>query len=346
MRQRKGAARRTLATMLTTAQKRIAPSRVDAAMRAFTASAPVLPLAVAYSGGADSTALLLACAQLWPGRVEAWHIHHGLQAAADDFARHCAACCQRLGVPLRVQRVQVAAARGQSTEAAARAARYAAFDQLAAASGVRTLALAHHADDQAETLLLALSRGAGLPGLAAMPAHWQRGAMHCVRPFLEVPGADLRHWLRERDETWIEDPSNTDTRYTRNRIRAHLLPALDKAFPQFRATFARSAAHAAQAQDVLDEIAAEDLQTTGCPPRIAALQQFSPARRANALRHWLSTLPGATPSAAQLDELLRLIDACRTRGHRISLKVGSGHVTRAGEVLRWTDAPQSDAGTT
>ncbi|MBQ1657488.1 MAG: tRNA lysidine(34) synthetase TilS, partial [Rhodocyclaceae bacterium] len=279
-------------------------------MHTFAASAPALPLAVAYSGGADSTALLLACAAQWPGQLEAWHIHHGLQAAADDFERHCAATCQQLGVPLRVQRVQVPDERGQSTEAAARAARYAAFDQLAAASGVRTLALAHHADDQAETLLLALSRGAGLPGLAAMPARWQRGALHCVRPLLDVPGADIRHWLRERGATWVEDPSNTDTRYTRNRIRARLLPALDEAFPHFRTTFARSAAHAAQAQEVLDEIAAQDLHTTGTPPRIAALQQLSPARQANDLRFWLSTLPGATPSAAQLDELLRLIAAC------------------------------------
>lgn len=313
-------------------------------MHVFVASAPALPLAVAYSGGADSTALVLACAQHWPGQLEAWHIHHGLQAAADDFERHCAATCQQLGVPLRVQRVQVPDERGQSTEAAARAARYAAFDQLAAASGVRTLALAHHADDQVETLLLALSRGAGLPGLAAMPAHWQRGALHCVRPLLDVPGADIRHWLRERGATWVEDPSNTDTRYTRNRIRARLLPALDEAFPHFRTTFARSAAHAAQAQQVLDEIAAQDLHTTGTPPRIAALQQLSPARQAGALRHWLATLPGATPSSAQLDELLRLIAACRTRGHRIHLKVGSGHVTRAGEALRWTGAPPNGEG--
>lgn len=324
--------------MPATAKKRTTARRVDAAMHAFAASAPALPLAVAYSGGADSTALLLACAQLWPGQLEAWHIHHGLQAAADDFERHCAACCQRLGVPLRVQHVQVNVTHGQSIEAAARAARYAAFDELAAASGVRTLALAHHADDQAETLLLALSRGAGLPGLAAMPARWQRGALQCVRPLLEVPGADIRHWLRERGETWVEDPTNADARYTRNRIRARVLPALDAAFPQFRATFARSAAHAAQAQEVLDEIAAQDLQTTGTPPRIAALQQLSPARQANALRFWLSTLPGATPSAAQLNELLRLIAACRTRGHRIHLKVGSGYVQRAGDVLQWAPA--------
>ena len=312
-----------------------AADTVEMALRAFAASAPALPLAVAYSGGADSTALLLGCAQLWRGQLEAWHIHHGLQAAADAFVRHCTACCQRLGVPLRVQRLHLAAARGQSVEAAARAARYAAFDQLAAASGTGTLALAHHADDQAETLLLALARGAGLPGLAAMPARWQRGALQCARPLLHVPGAELRRWLREQGEGWIEDPSNTDTRYTRNRIRAQLLPALDAALPQFRNTFARSAAHAAEAQELLDEMAAHDLQTTGCPPRIAALQRLSPARQANALRHWLARLPGATPSSAQLRELLRQIAACRTRAHRISLKLGGGHMQRASDVLHW-----------
>ena len=146
----------------------------DAAMQAF---APRLPLAVAFSGGADSTALLLACAERWPGQVHAFHVHHGLQVAADDFERHCIALCMRLGLPLSVQRVDARHAPGQSPEDAARQARYKAFEALAhdrqAQSAIQTIALAQHADDQVETLLLALSRGAGVAGLAAMPAHWQ-----------------------------------------------------------------------------------------------------------------------------------------------------------------------------
>ena len=161
----------------------------DAAMQAF---APRLPLAVAFSGGADSTALLLACAERWPGQVHAFHVHHGLQVAADDFERHCIALCMRLGLPLSVQRVDARHAPGQSPEDAARQARYKAFEALAhdrqAQSAIQTIALAQHADDQVETLLLALSRGAGVAGLAAMPAHWQRGGLHWQRPLLGVAG--------------------------------------------------------------------------------------------------------------------------------------------------------------
>ena len=165
-------------------------------MAAFAASAPALPLAVAFSGGADSTALLLACAQRWPGQVHAWHIHHGLQAAADDFERHCVRLCQRLGVPLQVRRVDAQAAAGDSPEDAARRARYKAFDALAltqqAQAAIKTVVIAQHADDQAETVLLALSRGAGLAGLAAMSRRWQRGDVVFWRPLLDVPGPLIR----------------------------------------------------------------------------------------------------------------------------------------------------------
>ncbi len=190
-------------------------------------------------------------------------------------------------------------------------------------------------DDQVETLLLALSRGAGLPGLSAMPARAERQGVVIHRPLLRVKAADIRAWLAARDLPWTDDPSNLDVRYTRNRIRTVLLPALAQAFPQFHATFARSAAHAAQAQALLAELAAQDLEATGQPPRIAALQRLSAARQANALRHWLTQAHACAPSAAQLDELLRQIEACTTRGHRIDLKVGAGHLQREGGVLRW-----------
>lgn len=298
---------------------------------------PGLPLAVAYSGGADSTALLLACAERWPGQVSAIHVHHGLQAAADGFELHCRDFCARLSVPLQVQRVDARHAPGQSPEEAARSARYAALRQCAEAAQppIRHIALAQQADDQIETLLLALSRGAGLPGLSAMPAQWEREGIHYHRPLLAVSGVELRRWLRERGVAWIEDPTNADEQYTRNRIRARLLPALGAAFPQYRDTFARSAAHAAQAQRLLDELAAEDLARSGVPPRIAALQQLSRERQANLLRHWLRSVHTTTPSTAQLDELLDQVAACTTRGHRIRLKVGAGFVERQGQALTW-----------
>jgi tRNA(Ile)-lysidine synthase len=244
-----------------------------------------------------------------------------------------------MGVPLTVRRVDAVPARGESPEDAARNARYKAFGQVASvewsSSAIKNIAIAQHADDQVETILLALSRGAGLPGLSAMPARWVRAGLTYHRPLLAVPGAQLRQWLRARGQSWCEDPTNADPRYTRNRIRAHLLPALEAAFPAFRDTFARSAAHAAQGQVLLDEVAAQDLTTVGAPPRIRALQALSRPRQANLLRHWLRQSYGTAPSAAQLAELLDQIADCTTRGHRLRLKVGAGHVVRSGETVDW-----------
>ena len=315
------------------------PADLDRALAVFARQQPALPLAVAFSGGADSTALLLACAERWPGKVVAWHVHHGLQAAADDFERHCVALCDRLGVPLAVRRVDARAAPGQSPEDAARIRRYEAFEALAldgqARTAIKSVVIAQHADDQVETLLLALSRGAGLPGLAAMPMRWQRGGLDYWRPLLDVPAPAIRAWLHARGERWVEDPSNRERRYTRNRIRADLLPPLQAVFPQFRRTFARSAAHAAEAQQLLVELAQQDLATVGVPPRLAALRVLSPARQANVLRHWLKTAHGTTPTTAQLQALIVQLAACATRGHAIDLKVGAGRVRRTGERLAW-----------
>ena len=300
---------------------------------------PALPMAVGLSGGADSTALLLACARKWPGQVQAIHVHHGLQAAADGFEQHCAALCQSLNVPLWVKRLDARHTPGQSPEDAARQARYKAFEAAVIASkaqaAIKSIAIAQHADDQVETLLLALSRGAGIAGLAAMPARWERAGVVWHRPLLQVAGADIRSWLRLQGQPWVEDPTNTDQRYTRNRIRAQLLPALEAAFPAFRDTFARSASNAAQAAELLDELAQQDLLRVGAPPHITVLQGLSRARQANVLRHWLRVAYATTPSAAQLGELLNQLAACTTRGHRIHIKVGRGFVVRSGPQLGW-----------
>jgi tRNA(Ile)-lysidine synthase len=298
---------------------------------------PGLPFAVAFSGGADSTALLLASARRWPGQVRAVHIHHGLQAAADGFELHCRSLCLALGVPLLVRRVQAGHEPGQSPEDAARTARYQALAEAVQGEWpeVRDVALAQHADDQIETLLIALSRGAGLPGLASMPAQWQRLGLNWHRPFLAVPGAAMREWLQSQGQSWVEDPSNADESFTRNRIRTRVLPVLAQALPAFRETFARSAAHAAQAQEVLNEVAAQDLALVGVPPRIQALQQLSRARQALVLRQWLRQHHATTPSTAQLHELLDQVAACTTRGHRLHLKVGQGFVEREALHLAW-----------
>jgi len=294
------------------------------------------PFAVALSGGADSTALLVACAIRWPGRVHAVHVHHGLQAAANGFEAHCIQLCERYNVPLVVQRVNATHAVGESPEDAARQARYRALAEALQnnwGGHIKDMALAQHADDQVETLLLALSRGAGLPGLACMPAVAERHGVTYHRPWLNVAGAVLREALGAAGQDWVEDPTNADTRFTRNRIRAELLPVIEQAFPSFRQTFARSASHAAQAQTLLQEVAEQDLQIVGNPPAIKALQQLSEARQSNVLRHWLA-LEHSQASAAQLQALLMQVKACTTRGHNIDIKVGRGFVRRDEAVLR------------
>ncbi len=309
-------------------------------MRAFE---PALPLAVALSGGADSTALLAACAQKWPGQVVAFHVNHGLQSAADQFERQCERLCQDFDVPLRRKEVNARHSPGQSPEEAARVARYEAFEALAlseyAQEAIKSVAIAQHADDQVETLLLALGRGSGLPGLSAMPHQWQRNGISYFRPFLSVKGADIRKWLAERQIRFVEDPTNADERFTRNRIRAKLLPVLEQVFPHFRDTFARSCSHAAQAQGLLESLAQTDLddvlRTSDGLPQIKGLRKLSSERQANALRYWLKQSFGVSPTTAQLGELQAQITDCVTRGHRIHIKVGDGFVQRSEAVLTW-----------
>lgn len=311
-----------------------------AAIQRFT---PPLPLAVALSGGADSTALLLACARKWPQQVQAVHVNHGLQAAAPVFEAHCEALCARLRVPLSVERVDAHAKAGQSPEDAARIARYGVLDRFAAAQRVLgrpvSVALGQHADDQAETVLLALGRGAGLAGLGAMPAQWLRRGVHFYRPLLAVPGADIRHWLGAQGESFVEDPSNADEAFLRNRVRARLMPALREVFPHYAQTFARSAEHAAQGQKLLTELAAADwllvCDDTGRAPQIKSLQALGSARQANLLRYWLTQYCQSQASSAQLHELMGQIAACTTRAHQIHIRVGSGFVQRSKAVLAW-----------
>lgn len=296
-------------------------------------------VAVAYSAGADSTALLLAANARWPGRLVALHVHHGLQAAADDFESRARAFCEQHRVPLHVAHVNASNLPGQSPEDAARQARYGALARLSQQADAACVLLGQHADDQAETLLLALGRGAGLPGLASMPERFERQGVVFGRPLLAIPAVALRSWLQAGGHAFVDDPSNGDQRFTRNRIRATLMPAWDASFPGFRPMLARSARHAAQAQRLLDDLAAIDLARTGVPPAVESLQALSRDRQGNALRAWLRH-EGVAASAAQLEELLDQIADCTTRGHRIRLKVAMGFVTREGGHLRYGPASQ------
>jgi tRNA(Ile)-lysidine synthase len=294
-----------------------------------------LPLGVAYSGGADSATLLIAAAARWPGQVQAIHVHHGLQDAADHFEQHCRGSCAAIGVPLQVRRVAAGNAPGESPEEAARIARYQALANAAREQGLKAVLLGQHADDQVETLLLALSRGAGLPGMAAMAPVFQRDGMVFVRPLLAIGARAIREWIAHKRIPVVDDPTNSDISFTRNRIRHLLLPALEEAFPQYRETFARSSRHAAQAQELLEAVAVEDLARMGGVPALTALQRLARGRQGNVLRHWLRTAHAASASAAQLEELLDQVADCTTRGHRIRIKVGRGFVERQGERLQY-----------
>ena len=248
---------------------------------------------------------MLACAERWPGQVHAFHVHHGLQVAADDFERHCIALCMRLGLPLSVQRVDARHAPGQSPEDAARQARYKAFEALAhdrqAQSTIQTIALAQHADDQVETLLLALSRGAGVAGLAAMPAHWQRGGLHWQRPLLGVAGQEVRAWLRARGQAWVEDPTNSDERYTRNRIRRQLLPAL-----QPKLVLGENISQAAQFATSGSAQGGIVAQSLALAPQVGRLGRFAliPANWHQPLTQRMVVLKEAPPAAQAWDAFL------------------------------------------
>lgn len=255
---------------------------------------------VALSGGLDSSVLLHALASLARAHVlpplRAVHVHHGLQAVADTWPAHCQQLCERLGVPFEVMHVQVAP--GPSVEQAARDARYAA---LGTALGDNEVMLTgQHCDDQAETLLLRLLRGAGVRGAAAMPTERALGSGRLIRPLLDVERDTLLAYAEAASLDWIEDPSNADPRYSRNYLRHQVMGALRARWPSASVNLTRSAGHFAEALNLLDEVAADDLRLAqqGTPfpwlplhsLALAPLRRLSEARQRNAIRAWLAPL--------------------------------------------------------
>jgi tRNA(Ile)-lysidine synthase len=252
---------------------------------------------IAFSGGLDSTVLLHLLAHLVKTEslppLCAVHIHHGLQAAADAWPQHCQSICDALGVPLLIERVKVQP--GASLERAARDARYAVFSSLTQANDV--LLTGQHRDDQAETLLFRLLRGAGVRGLSGMPAQRPVGQGTLIRPLLDISRAELEEYAQAHQLRWIEDPSNQDRQFSRNYLRHQVMPLLSARWPQAQASMARSAAHLREAQGLLDELAqidlaqaatAHDYAWLGLPSlELAPLAALSAARQRNAISHWL-----------------------------------------------------------
>lgn len=252
-------------------------------------------VAVAFSGGLDSTALLHATVLAAAGtRVVAFHVHHGLQPQADDWAAHCERVAGGLGAGFASTRLSGAPARGDSVEAWAREGRHRALHEMAVDAGADLLLLAHHRQDQAETFLLQALRGAGPAGLAGMPKAQWRDGLCWARPWLDQPRAAIRAYAEQQGLSWIEDPSNADPRYARNRLRQTLWPA----FPAAEAALALSARWAQQASELAAEVAASDLAGIASVERLdlPALSRLSPARASNALRAWLSQFTAAPAS--------------------------------------------------
>ena len=269
---------------------------------------------VAYSGGLDSHALLHALAKadseltgLIPGvKISALHIHHGLNKAADQWQTHCVSVCQSLSIPLETVNVDASPAPGESPEAAARNARYQAFDQFIQAGDC--LLTAHHQDDQAETVLLQLLRGSGPRGLAAMPACTEFGEGWHARPLLDFSRSELQDYAQQKGLEWVEDSSNVDTRFDRNFIRHEILPALKNRWPAAASTISRVAGHSAEASKILDEVAGMDLQEVRLQQvgqlSVSGLKRLTNIRMRNCLRVWLHELNLPMPTAAQLGHVI------------------------------------------
>jgi tRNA(Ile)-lysidine synthase len=271
-------------------------------------------IAVAWSGGRDSTALLhatLVAAAPLGVEVIALHVHHGLSPRADDWAAFCESQARRwsrrFGLRLRVHRLLGRPSPGESIEAWARRERYRELRRMAVEEGADTVLLAHHRRDQAETVLIQALRGGGVAGLAGMPRAAERDGIRWMRPWLDREPQAIAAYVRRHRLKHVEDESNEDPRFARNRLRLQVWPALQSAFPHAAAALADTAAWAREATVCLDELAAQDLATMASARglHVARWVRASEARRANALRHWLQRQTGRPAPASLVVRLLQ-----------------------------------------
>ena len=274
---------------------------------------------IAYSGGLDSTVLLhLLAATRTTGQhalrsigpVSAFHVHHGLSSRADAWVRHCRSQCRTLGVPFSVRRAVVDRSPRTSLEEEARRVRY----QLLLGPGADVVALAHHADDQAETVLLQLLRGAGPKGLAAMPGLRTSPTNSLPigllwRPLLDCTRSQLEAYARLHQLEWIDDESNRDLRIRRNFLRAEVMPLLARGFGQPVIALVRTARHLAAAAQLADALGDIDiaLAQRGDALDVCTLKALDDVRLANLLRRWIERKRLRAPSERRLHALVRAL---------------------------------------
>jgi tRNA(Ile)-lysidine synthase len=267
-------------------------------------------LLLAYSGGMDSTALLhmmRAVADRFNFRLSAVHVNHGLQPEADDWVKHCQAVAQAWQIPLEVMRVRISSRRGQGLEAAARQSRHTALSQCARRVGASAVLLAHHQDDQAETLLHQILRGTGLAGASAMREDRCSSELRLLRPLLAVSRAWIKGYAQRHHLSWIEDPSNQSTAITRNFIRHVILPEIQTRFPRASKNLAGAASRFSESLDLINTLAEIDLggRAAQFPLPVDMLKMLSEARARNVLRWVCVRTQIPIPSQERLDELLR-----------------------------------------
>jgi len=311
------------------------------------------------SGGLDSRVLLhllVNAHQQMDFKLSAIHINHRISPNADDWANFCAKLCANDGIPFQAVAVDVPRDSGLGLEAAAREARY----RVLLAQDADAIVLAHHQDDQAETLLLQLLRGAGVKGLAAMgKVSYQRSAISgqlktILRPLLEASRKELLEYAGAHGLEWIEDESNLDLAYDRNYLRSRILPELEQRFPAARRTLARSASHLAEAAALLEEVAREDAVLAVSDGRLdlAMLKAMSAARAANLLRWWVAQQAGVPVSTARLADIRsQLLNAKPDARIHISLGMavlrrrrGLAFIERAGDATPARRSPEGAAG--
>ena len=264
------------------------------------------------SGGVDSVVLLdllLRASKKLRFELAALHVNHQINPAAGRWAAFCRAFCKQRGVAFTTVRVKIP--RGGSLEAAARDARYRVFAALPADH----VALAHNLDDQAETVLLQLLRGAGVKGMSAMPVI--RNSI--LRPLLDIPRSEIEAYARRRKLDWIEDESNADVYYDRNFLRHRVLPLIAERYPAYRRTLARASRNLAEAAQLLDDLAAADAQLTAGGLEISSLRRLSAPRAKNVIRHFLGLHEVTMPNAARLDESVRQLQSPRAMRTTIDL---------------------------
>jgi tRNA(Ile)-lysidine synthase len=314
------------------------------------------PIAVALSGGRDSVVLLDALLHVAARehQVSALHVHHGLSPHADAWRRFCADLCAERKVALSVCAISVPRAPQRSLESEARRLRYAALTEMAAAAGVAFVALAHHRDDQAETLLLQMMRGAGPHGLAGMSvARVDARGVTFLRPLLDSARATIDAYAAAAQLQWVDDESNEQTRYLRNAVRHTLMPVLAGLFANPSVTLARAAAHQAEAALLADDLAAHDASVAfdGVTLDRAGLAAL-PAHRARNLLRWFLRQQGlAAPSSARLAAMIEQLGSARSDASVCLAHAGVEIGVHRGRVaihakppppfdLRWSGEPE------